>query len=60
VAAELLGLPVGEAEELVDELVDAQMLDVTVAEATGGPRYRFHDLIHLYARERASSASRPR
>ncbi|GAA5008856.1 AfsR/SARP family transcriptional regulator [Streptomyces siamensis] len=41
------------AERLLEQLVDAQFLDVTAADATGGPRYRFQNLLRLYAHERA-------
>lgn len=38
--------------DLMEPLVDAQMLDVTGVDANGDPRYRFHDIIRLFARER--------
>ncbi|MFE3252986.1 BTAD domain-containing putative transcriptional regulator [Streptomyces sp. NPDC059209] len=41
-----------EAQELLDELVDVHLLDVTGA-PNGQARYGFHDLIRAYARERA-------
>jgi tetratricopeptide (TPR) repeat protein len=47
-AAALAGLPLGEAGDAVDRLVDAQLLS-----PTGADRYRMHDLIRLYAREQA-------
>ncbi|MFJ2031530.1 BTAD domain-containing putative transcriptional regulator [Streptosporangium sp. NPDC087985] len=51
--AALLDGAVPEAEELVEELVDAQLLTMTGIDQTGTPRYRLHDLVRLYARERA-------
>ncbi|MFD4638739.1 BTAD domain-containing putative transcriptional regulator [Lentzea sp. NPDC058436] len=48
VAAPMLGVAVRESEELVDGLVDAHLL-----ETRGDGRYRFHELIRLYGRERA-------
>ena len=49
------------AETLLDELVDRQLIEVT---GPAGTRYRLHDLIRLYARERAerddSAAERAR
>ncbi|HEY8201368.1 MAG TPA: BTAD domain-containing putative transcriptional regulator, partial [Actinomycetota bacterium] len=51
----LLDARVGEGEDLVDALVDAQLLEVAGRDATGRLRYRFHDLIRLFARERAEA-----
>ncbi|QIB44183.1 AfsR/SARP family transcriptional regulator [Streptomyces aureoverticillatus] len=48
VAAALLGLAEHTAEALAEELVDAGML-----ESYGPGRYRFHDLLRLYARRQA-------
>jgi tetratricopeptide (TPR) repeat protein/transcriptional regulator with XRE-family HTH domain len=53
VAAALLDRPLPAAEELLEELVDAQLVDVAGWDVTGRPRYRLHDLLHAYARERA-------
>lgn len=53
VCAALLDTGVPAAEELLDRLVDAHMVDVTGSDAAGQVRYRFHDLVRLYARERA-------
>ena len=39
-----------EADELVERLVDARLLQVS-----GPSRYRFHDLVRVYARERADA-----
>ena len=55
VAAALLDMPVSQAEELVDALVDAQLLEFAGQDATGNTRYRFHDLLRVYARERAEA-----
>ncbi|MFD4639768.1 BTAD domain-containing putative transcriptional regulator [Lentzea sp. NPDC058436] len=51
--AALLDLPVREAEREIETLVDAHLLNLTGTDETGGLRYRFHDLIRLYAREQA-------
>ncbi|WP_244938547.1 AfsR/SARP family transcriptional regulator [Actinomadura madurae] len=51
--AALLDVPVRQAEHEVETLVDAHLLTLTGTDETGGLRYRFHDLIRLYARERA-------
>lgn len=52
-AAALLGTGVGEAEELLDVLVESRLLDVV----TGGRavRYRFHNLVRVYAVEQAAA-----
>lgn len=42
------------AQELLDELVDVHLLDVT-GTPDGQARYGFHDLIRTYARERAEA-----
>ncbi|WP_235922246.1 AfsR/SARP family transcriptional regulator [Lentzea tibetensis] len=38
--------------ETLDRLVDAQLLDCAVSGAPAAPRYSFHDLIRIFARER--------
>ncbi|WP_412539471.1 BTAD domain-containing putative transcriptional regulator [Longispora sp. K20-0274] len=48
VGAAVLDTGVEDAEDLLELLVDAQLLEVV-----GGARYRFHDLIRVFARERA-------
>ncbi|MFM9593103.1 AfsR/SARP family transcriptional regulator [Streptomyces scabiei] len=53
VAAPLAGIDVADAERLVDRLADAHLLEPLGADGTGRVRYRFHDLVRLYARERA-------
>lgn len=50
VARALLG---EDAAEALDALYDANLL-VDVAEASGGERYRFHDLVRLHAAARAA------
>ncbi|MFD8615892.1 ATP-binding protein [Streptomyces sp. NPDC059513] len=50
VARALLG---EEAADALDALYDANLL-VDVAEASGGERYRFHDLVRLHAAARAA------
>jgi DNA-binding SARP family transcriptional activator/predicted negative regulator of RcsB-dependent stress response len=51
--AAMVGVPMPEGEDLVEELVDARLLEVAGRDATEQPRYRFHDLLRVYARERA-------
>ncbi|RKR92938.1 DNA-binding SARP family transcriptional activator [Micromonospora pisi] len=52
-AAAVLDVPVAEAEGLLERLVDAQLLLDGGTDLAGGGRYRFHDLVRLYLRERA-------
>ncbi|WP_410537655.1 BTAD domain-containing putative transcriptional regulator [Streptomyces sp. KL2] len=54
-AAALLDVSPAEGRELLDTLVDAQLLDVVVYPGSRSPRYRFHDLIRIYAKERLSA-----
>ncbi|WP_434599945.1 hypothetical protein [Streptomyces sp. A5-4] len=54
-AAALLDCPVEIAEAHVDALVDIGLLTAVGADGTGRPRYRMHDLVRLYARERATA-----
>lgn len=55
----LMDVPKASAEQLVEALVDAQVVDSAGADAFGGLRYRLHDLVRLYAAERAA-AEEPR
>ncbi|MBV9450226.1 MAG: tetratricopeptide repeat protein [Streptosporangiaceae bacterium] len=50
-AAALLDTDLTTAEELLEQLIDTQMLN-PVRSPTGNIRYRFHELIRLYASER--------
>lgn len=50
-AAALLGGPEQEAEDLLDQLVRAGLLEVAGRDCAGQVRYRLHDLMRLYARE---------
>lgn len=51
VPAALLDSTVERAEELVESLVEAQLLDVLGEDVTGQLRYRLHDLTKVYALE---------
>ncbi len=51
----LLGISAFEAEEVAERLADAQLLDAAGDDAAGQARYRFHDLLRLYARERLAA-----
>ncbi|HZM81963.1 MAG TPA: BTAD domain-containing putative transcriptional regulator [Candidatus Limnocylindrales bacterium] len=50
-AAALLDAPIADAEEVLEQLYDAQLLDIAGREANGYARYRLHDLVRLYAAE---------
>jgi tetratricopeptide (TPR) repeat protein len=55
VAAPLLGVALAQAERAVEHLADAQLLEVAGEDATGQLRYRFHDLLRLFAHERLAA-----
>ncbi|WP_344262043.1 AfsR/SARP family transcriptional regulator [Streptomyces sodiiphilus] len=55
-AAALLDSSLGEAEEVLESLVDAQLLDVVKFPGSQQSRYRFHALIRVYAREKLLEA----
>jgi len=59
VAAMLLDTGQGEAEQRLDELLDARLIDVTGRDPAGHVRYRCHDLVRAYAREQAEADERP-
>src|SRR5215468_1505120 len=50
-AAALLGASGQDAEDLLDQLVRAGLLEVAGRDGAGQVRYRLHDLMRLYARE---------
>ncbi len=52
-AAALLDVPLGRAEDAIETLVDAHLLTVAGPIVGGATRYRFHDLLRDFARERA-------
>ncbi|MFH9011605.1 AfsR/SARP family transcriptional regulator [Streptomyces sp. NPDC017943] len=45
--------------DLLEPLVDVQMLDVVGVESTGGFRYRFHEIIRVFAREQLDLHDEP-
>lgn len=51
VCAALLDIPQAEAENVLDTLVDAQLLDPAGPDSAGAARYRCPDLLRVYARE---------
>jgi DNA-binding SARP family transcriptional activator len=55
VAASLLDAGMPTAEDCLDELVDAFLVDVVGVDAAGQTRYRLHDLVRVLARERCEA-----
>jgi tetratricopeptide (TPR) repeat protein len=53
--AALTDVPLSQAEHVTERLADAQLLDAAGIGADGEVRYRLHDLVQLYARERAAA-----
>jgi tetratricopeptide (TPR) repeat protein/transcriptional regulator with XRE-family HTH domain len=51
-ASSLLECPLARAEALMEDLADAQLVDVAGQDVTGQVRYRLHDLLRAYASER--------
>ena len=49
--AALIGTDGDEAEQLLEQLVDAVLADIAGVDATGLIRYRLHDLLRAFARE---------
>ncbi|TDD86077.1 ATP-binding protein [Actinomadura rubrisoli] len=52
-AGALLGVSDVEGDDQLEALVDAQLVECSGTDATDRMRYRLHDLVRLYARERA-------
>ncbi|GAA0903155.1 AfsR/SARP family transcriptional regulator [Virgisporangium aurantiacum] len=52
-AAAALGIAPTDADLVLDQLVDAYLLDVAGADSTGTVLYHLHDLVRLFAAERA-------
>ncbi len=57
-AAPLLNVSIEEAERVVDDLAEASLLDLAGLDG-GGDRYRFHDVVRVYAREQALTEETP-
>jgi DNA-binding SARP family transcriptional activator/tetratricopeptide (TPR) repeat protein len=53
VAAALADVPLAAAERVVEQLVDVHLIDYSFVDGATQVRYRLHDLIRLYAQERA-------
>ncbi|HET9139434.1 AfsR/SARP family transcriptional regulator [Actinophytocola sp.] len=59
VAAPLLDIPVDDAEDMVEHLVDLRLLEVAGVDALGRIRYRFHDLVQLFGAEQSARHEPP-
>ncbi|MEV8313743.1 BTAD domain-containing putative transcriptional regulator [Streptomyces sp. NPDC059900] len=59
VVTALLDVPEAEADRVVEQLIDAQLLHCTGVDRAGQPRYRPHDLVRVYAAERADAEDPP-
>lgn len=59
VAAPLLGVAAIKAEEALEELIDAQFVDVERVAQGRHVRFRLHDLIRAYSRERLAEEESP-
>ncbi len=53
VVAALLNTDTAAAENVIEQLVDAHLVDYTFVDQGGHVRYRLHDLIRIYAREQS-------
>ncbi|MGW3046049.1 BTAD domain-containing putative transcriptional regulator [Kitasatospora sp. NPDC001159] len=59
VGAALLDVDPLDAEDLIEQLVDAQLLEVLADRGSGQVRYRFQDLLRLFAAECAQAEETP-
>ncbi|GII78790.1 SARP family transcriptional regulator [Sphaerisporangium rufum] len=59
VSAALLDRPLPEAQDLLDDLADAQLIETTGMGYGVHSQYRFHDLIRVFARERLAAEESP-
>nr|WP_042185339.1 BTAD domain-containing putative transcriptional regulator [Kibdelosporangium sp. MJ126-NF4]CTQ90376.1 putative regulatory protein [Kibdelosporangium sp. MJ126-NF4] len=54
VVSPLAGVTADDAEEIVEGLADRRLVEVAGIDPLGRPRYRFHDLVRLFAAEHAN------
>ncbi|MFJ4187275.1 AfsR/SARP family transcriptional regulator [Kitasatospora sp. NPDC089509] len=59
IAAALLDTDPATAEDILDLLVEAQVMDIVQYPNQPGPRYRFHDLVRAYAHEQLVATEDP-
>jgi DNA-binding SARP family transcriptional activator len=57
--APLLDLTVPQTERILERLADSYLLDTTMVDAAGSPRYQLHDLTRAFALERAEADESP-
>jgi len=58
-AAATLDCPLDAADDLVEELLDARLLTLAPTSTPAAPRYQYHQLVRLYARELAEAEDPP-
>ncbi len=58
-AAAVLDCTAGEAEEALEDLFDARLAESAGVDATGRMQYRLHDLVRLFAQDRARAEDSP-
>ncbi|QFU91923.1 Regulatory protein AfsR [Amycolatopsis sp. YIM 10] len=58
-AASALEIDLDDAEQVLEDLVDVSLLEADGVDPLGLPRYRLHDLVRLFALERAHEEERP-
>ncbi|SEG44152.1 DNA-binding transcriptional activator of the SARP family [Nonomuraea solani] len=51
IAAPLLDVSADAADDVIERLMDAQLVDFAAVDATGRARYRLHDLLRVFATE---------
>ncbi|MEU7934864.1 AfsR/SARP family transcriptional regulator [Micromonospora echinofusca] len=56
--AEVLGVSRHAGEEVGEHLVDARLLEIVESDGGRRQRFRFHDLVRVFAREKADQADR--
>lgn len=59
VAATLLDMSPAPGSDVLECLVDMQMVEAAAADGNGRPRYKFHELIRLFASEQLDRQERP-
>lgn len=57
-AARVLGVPHRVGEEVAESLVDARLLEIAGSDGARRQRHRFHDLVRVFAREKADPVDR--
>jgi DNA-binding SARP family transcriptional activator/tetratricopeptide (TPR) repeat protein len=60
VAAAALEADLDDAERVLEDLVDVSLLEIDGVDSLGLMRYRLHDLVRLFALERAHEEERPK